>query len=175
MPGSRKGEISKLMPIFHKVREELDIKALIAIPEYFSKDEIESIYGDLSNFEIVYDSHKALYDADFAFICSGTATLEAALIGTPFILSYIAKPLDYFIATKFVKLDYIGLSNIMFSKFNNRAIHPEFIQEEVTEENLIMSLKEYNTETFLSDSKKLRTYLQNGSAKNIAAIIEGTS
>ncbi len=175
MPGSRKGEISKLMPIFHKVREELDIKALIAIPEYFSKDEIESIYGDLSNFEIVYDSHKALYDADFAFICSGTATLEAALIGTPFILSYIAKPLDYFIATKFVKLDYIGLSNIMFSKFNNRAIHPEFIQEEVTEENLTMSFKEYNTETFLSDSKKLRTYLQNGSAKNIAAIIEGTS
>ncbi len=171
MPGSRKGEISKLMPIFHEVREELDVKALIAIPEYFTEEEVKNIYGDLSNFEVVYDSHKALYDADFAFICSGTATLEAALIGTPFILSYIAKPLDYFIASKFVKIDYIGLSNIMFSKFSNRAIHPEFIQEDVTKENLLKSFREYNTDSFLQDSKELRAYLQNGSSKNVAKII----
>ena len=173
MPGSRKGEISKLMPIFHEVREELDVKALIAIPEYFTEDEIKSIYGDLSSFEVVQDSHKALYDADFAFICSGTATLEAALIGTPFILSYIAKPLDYFIASKFVKIEYIGLSNIMFSKFAKKEIHPEFIQENVTKDKLIKSFYGYNTETFLNDSKKLREYLQNGSSKNVAAIIQG--
>ncbi len=173
MPGSRKGEISKLMPVFHEVRAELDVKAIIAIPEYFTQEEVDAIYGDLSNFEIVYDSHKALRDADFAFICSGTATLEAALIGTPFILSYIAKPLDYFIASRLVKLDYLGLSNIMFSQFNNRAIHPEFIQDTVTTENLLKSYEEYNRENFLDDSKALRNYLQNGSSKNVAKIIEG--
>jgi lipid-A-disaccharide synthase len=150
----------------------LDIKAAIAIPEYFSKEEIDEIYGDLSAFEVVYDSHKALYEADFAFICSGTATLEAALIGTPFILSYIAKPLDYFIATKFVKIEYVGLSNIMFMKFNKREIHPEFLQDEVTVENLLNSYKEYNRDNFLDDSKALREYLVSGSSKNVAKIIK---
>ncbi len=172
MPGSRKGEISKLMPIFHEVRASLETKAIIAIPEYFTSQEVDSLYGDLSNFEVVYDSHKALRDADFAFICSGTATLEAALIGTPFILSYIAKKLDYFIASRLVKLDYLGLSNIMFSQFNNRAIHPEFIQDGVTTENLLKSYEEYNRENFLDDSKALRKYLKSGSSKNVAKIIE---
>ena len=161
------------MPIFHEVREALDIKAVIAIPEYFSKEEIQSVYGDLSKFEVVYDSHKALYEADFAFICSGTATLEASLIGTPFILSYIAKSLDYFIATKFVKIDEVGLSNIMFRKFNDRGIHPEFLQDEVTVKNLLKSYKEYNVKNFLDDSKKLREYLVSGSSKNVAKLIEG--
>jgi len=172
MPGSRKGEISKLMPIFHEVQAKLGKKSIIAIPEYFSDDEIKTLYGDLSNFEIVYDSHKAILDADFAFICSGTATLESAIIGTPFILSYIAKPLDYFIASRFVKLDYIGLSNIMFSKFNQRAIHPEFIQDDVTAKNLLESYNNYNRDNFLEDSKALRDYLQNGSSKNVSILLK---
>ncbi len=172
MPGSRKGEINKLMPIFHEVRNEIDCRAIIAIPEYFNKEEIDRLYGDLSSFEIVYDSQKALYDADFAFICSGTATLEASLIGTPFILSYIAKPLDYFILSRLVTVEYIGLSNIMFTKFNNRTIHPEFIQDSVTTKNLLKSFKSYNRENFLNDSKALRGYLKNGSSKSVAKIIE---
>ncbi|MCD4668513.1 MAG: lipid-A-disaccharide synthase [Sulfurimonas sp.] len=172
MPGSRKGEISKLMPVFHEVRKKLDVKAVIAIPEYFTKDEIIEVYGDLSNFEVVYDSHKAILEADFAFICSGTATLEASIIGTPFILSYIAKSFDYFIASRLVKLDYLGLGNIMFSKFNDRAIHPEFIQDDVSAENLLESYSNFNRDNFLDDSKALRGYLENGSSKNVARIIE---
>ncbi|MCD6172257.1 MAG: lipid-A-disaccharide synthase [Sulfurimonas sp.] len=172
MPGSRKGEISKLMPVFHEVREKLNVKAVIAIPEYFTKDEIIEVYGDLSNFEVVYDSHKAILEADFAFICSGTATLEASIIGTPFILSYIAKSFDYFIASRLVKLDYLGLGNIMFSKFNDRAIHPEFIQDDVSAENLLESFSNFNRDNFLDDSKALRGYLENGSSKNVARIIE---
>ena len=172
MPGSRKGEISKLMPIFHKVRESLDVKATIAVPKYFTKEQRDTIYGELDDFEIVYDSHQALYEADFAFICSGTATLEATLIGTPFILSYIAKSFDYFIASRLVKLDYLGLGNIMFSQFSNRAIHPEFIQNDVSVSNLLTAYQNYNRENFLNDSKALRDYLQNGSSKNVAKIIE---
>jgi lipid-A-disaccharide synthase len=172
MPGSRKGEISKLMPIFHQVRKELDVNAVIIIPKYFSEEERLELYGDLSAFEIKEDAHKALYEADFAFICSGTATLEAALIGTPFILSFIAKPLDYFIATKLVKIEYVGLANIMFLKHKYRTMHPEFLQENVTAENLLQAYKEYDRSTFLENSKTLRSYLQNGSSKNVARMIE---
>ena len=172
MPGSRKGEIRKLMPIFIELQKELNIKATIIIPKHFLEEEIKELYGNISGFKIAHDAHKTLYEADFAFICSGTATLEASLIGIPFILTYIAKPLDYFIASRLVKLSYIGLSNIMFDKFQNRALHPEFIQDSVTVKNLIKSFNEYDRDRFLNDSKSLRTYLKHGSSKTVASIIE---
>ena len=172
MPGSRKGEISKLMPIYHELISYLNIRAIIVIPEYFIEQEVITLYGDLSRFEIRHDAHQTLLESDFAFICSGTATLEASLIGIPFILSYIAKPLDYFIAKKVVKIEYIGLANIMFNRMQGRTMHPEFIQEEVTVPNLLTTYKEFNRENFLEDSKALREYLGNGSSKNVAQIIE---
>ncbi len=173
MPGSRKGEIKKLMPIFKEVREKLGIEGTLIIPKHFTKEDIKEVYGTLSGFKIAHEAHKALYEADFAFICSGTATLEAALIGTPFVLSYIAKPLDYFLASRLVKLSHIGLSNIMFHKFKGRDLHPEFIQGDVTVENLVKAYKEFDRSTFLQDSKALRTYLSHGSSKIVASIIEG--
>jgi lipid-A-disaccharide synthase len=172
MPGSRKGEIKKLMPIFKDLQKKLAVDSTIVIPKHFSKEEIKELYGSLLGFKIAHDAHKTLLEADFAFICSGTATLEASLIGIPFILTYIAKPLDYFIASRLVKLEYIGLGNIMFDRFKKRALHPEFIQEDVTLENLIKAYTEFDRSKFLEDSKALREYLQHGSSKRVASIIE---
>jgi len=172
MPGSRRGEIKKLMPIFTELRKKLDCEAYIIVPKQFTKEELNEVYGTLSEFKIVYDAHQTLHECDFAFICSGTATLEAALIGVPFILSYIAKPLDYFIASRLVKLDYIGLSNIMFDKFKGEALHPEFIQKDVTADNLFEAYQKFDREKFLNNSKELRNYLSHGSSKTVAAIIE---
>lgn len=177
MPGSRKGEIKKLMPVFkevlHTVREkERNIEATIIIPKHFNKEDINELYGSLLGFKIAYDAHETLLEADFAFICSGTATLEASLIGIPFILTYIAKPLDYFIASKLVKLSHIGLSNIMFTQFNDRELHPEFIQEDVKVDNLVNAYNDYDRDKFLNDSKALRAYLKHGSSKKVANIIE---
>ncbi|MBL0709171.1 MAG: lipid-A-disaccharide synthase [Sulfurimonas sp.] len=172
MPGSRKGEIVKLMPIFKELTAKLKLNATIIIPKHFTKEDIKELYGNLAGFKIAHDAHKTLYEADFAFICSGTATLEAALIGTPFVLSYIAKPLDYYIASKLVKLSHIGLANIMFTQFMQRDLHPEFIQEGVTVQNLLNAFKEYDRTAFLDDSKHLRTYLKHGSSKTVAKIIQ---
>jgi lipid-A-disaccharide synthase len=172
MPGSRKGEIKKLMPIFIQLQKKLNISATIIIPKHFSKAEIKKLYGKLPSFKISNNAHKTLLESDFAFICSGTATLEASLIGTPLVLSYIAKPLDYFFISRLVKLSHVGLSNIMFNKFKNRDIHPEFIQDEVTLENLEKAFYEFDRSKFLQDSKELREYLQHGSSKTIAKLIE---
>lgn len=173
MPGSRRGEIKKLMPIFAEVQKSLGVNSTLVIPKHFSKEDIKQLYGNISGFEISDNAHKELLEADFAFICSGTATLEASLIGTPFVLCYIAKPLDYFIASSLVKLEYIGLANIMFDKFQNRALHPEFIQHEVSAQNLIKAYRELDRDRFLQDSKMLREYLGSPSSKRVAAIIEG--
>lgn len=172
MPGSRKSEIRSLMPHYIALQKKLECDAVLIVPEHFN-DNIEELYGDISGFTITNDAYNTLYESDFAFICSGTATLEAALIGTPFILSYIAKPLDYFIASRVLNIDYIGLGNIMFDKFQHRSIHPELIQDEVTVENLLHAYKEMDQEKFFEDALHLRSYLQHGSSKRVAQIIEG--
>ena len=174
MPGSRKHEITTLMPHYIALQKELDCEATLIIPEHF-KEKVDELYGDVSNFTIAYDAHKTLYESDFAFICSGTATLEASLIGTPFILSFIAKKLDYFIASRLLNVEYIGLGNIMFDKFEHRAMHPELIQDEVTLKNLIHAYTEMDQEKFFDDALHLRGYLKHGSSKRVAQIIEGTN
>ncbi len=173
MPGSRKSEIRRLMPIFRQVRKRLDAEALIVVPEHFSKEELNDLYGTLSAFNVTHDAHRALYESDFAFICSGTATLEASLIGTPFVLAYVAKPLDYLIARALVKLEYIGLANIMFDRFKGRRLHPELIQKNVTPETLLGAMRSMDRNAFVEDSKALRGYLGHGSAERVAQIIEG--
>ena len=171
MPGSRRGEIKKLMPIFKELIEHLDVNATLIIPKHFTALEQEELYGDISHINISHEAHKVLLRADFAFICSGTATLEAALIGIPFILTYIAKPIDFFIGAKLFNIKEVGLSNIMFKKYNNTTLHPEFLQEEVTVTNLLQAYKEYNREKFLHNSKHLRTYLKHGSSKRVAQLL----
>ncbi len=171
MPGSRPSEIKRLMPLFHELRTHFKQEALIVIPPNFSTAKINELYGNLSDFIITHEAHDALYKSDFAFICSGTATLEAALIGTPFILSYIAKPLDYMIARALVKLSYVGLSNIMFDKMSHRALHPELLQNEVSVQNLLDAYNSMDKEAFLRDAITLRNYLQKGSSARVAEII----
>lgn len=173
MPGSRKSEIRRLMPLFRELRSRLDAEAVVVVPQHFEKEDLNDIYGNLSSFIVSHDAHEALYKSDFAFICSGTATLEASLIGTPFVLAYVAKPLDYLIAKALIKLDYIGLANIMFSRFKGRSLHPELIQDAVTAEALLLAMENLDRQTFFEDAKALRCYFGHGSSARVAQIIEG--
>ncbi len=173
MPGSRKSEISKLLPIFKKVREKLsDKQALLIIPSSFSQEKITQLYGDISMFEISKNTHEALINSEFAFICSGTATLESALIGTPFTLAFIAKKIDYFIGTKFLNITHVGLANIILSHYNNSTLHNELLQEDVSVENLLKEYKETDRAIFTQKAKELRDYLAHGSSENMAKILE---
>lgn len=172
MPGSRPGEIKRLMPIYHQLRAMIDVHALLVIPPHFTTEQIQELYGDVSAFEITHEAHQSLAESDFAFICSGTATLEACLIGTPFILAYIAKSLDYAIASRLVKLDYVGLGNILFSHKYNRKLHPEFIQNSVNAQNLYNAYQQMDKNAFFNDAQSLRELLAHGSAARVSTIIK---
>lgn len=173
MPGSRKTEITNLMPIFRELINKIPNKEyVLIIPAKFDDAYIKKIYGDISEFTISKNTHEALIDSEYAFICSGTATLEAALIGTPFTLSYIAKRFDFFIGKLFVKLNYIGLANIFFEKIGKSALHSEFLQENVTVDNLLNDYNNLDKKSFFNNSKLLRDYLKNGSSQNVAKIIQ---
>ena len=173
MPGSRKAEISRLMPVFLELREKLgdEIRPLLVIPPSFSQEKIDELYTGNKEFEIVRNSHEALRRSEFAFICSGTATLEAALIGTPFTLAYIAKKIDYFIAFKVLGITQIGLANIILSHYNHTTLHNELLQEEVTVDNLLEEYYNTDRKKFAAKAKELREYLGHGSSKNVADIL----
>jgi len=174
MPGSRKSEISRLMPIFLELRRKLgnDIRPLLVIPPSFSRNKIAHLYKGNREFEIVRDTHEALRRSEFAFICSGTATLEAALIGVPFTLAYIAKKVDFFIGTKLLGIKQVGLANIILTKYNNTTLHNEILQEEVTVDNLLKEYYNTDQEIFAQKAEELRTYLGHGSSQNVAQIIK---
>ncbi|NPA73605.1 MAG: lipid-A-disaccharide synthase [Epsilonproteobacteria bacterium] len=171
LPGSRKSEIKSLMNIYKEVAKEIKEDKIVVIPKHFGQDQIKELYGDLSGFDIYYSTEQALNEADFAFICSGTATLESSIIGTPFVLVYKAKKIDYFIAKRFVKLKHIGLANIIFDFEGEEDLHKELIQDDVTKENLLKEYKDINRGYFMEKSKRLRGILKHGSAKNVADMI----
>ena len=173
MPGSRKTEITNLMPIFRELIKKIPNKEyILIIPAKFDDEYIKKVYGDISTFTISKNTHKTLIESEYAFICSGTATLEAALIGTPFTLSYIAKRFDFFIGKMFVKLNYVGLANIFFEKMGRTQLHNEFLQDEVSVENLLNDYKNMNKKLFFENSQILREYLKSGSSQNVAKIIQ---
>ena len=173
MPGSRKTEITNLMPIFKELIKKIPNKEyILVIPPKFDDEYIKKTYEDISQFTISKNAHEALNKAEYAFICSGTATLEAALIGTPFTLSYIAKKIDFFIGKTFIKLNFIGLANIFFEKMGKKHLHSEFLQEEVTINNLYNDYITLNKDEFFANSRLLREYLKEGSSLNVAKIIK---
>ncbi|HIP29161.1 MAG TPA: lipid-A-disaccharide synthase [Sulfurovum sp.] len=173
MPGSRKSEITRLMPIFLELRRKLgnDIRPLLVIPPSFSRNKIAHLYRGNREFEIVRNTHEALRRSEFAFICSGTATLEAALIGTPFTLAYIAKKIDFFIGTKLLHITQVGLANIILKKHNGSTLHKEILQKEVTVDNLLKEYYDTDKDSFANKAKELRAYLGHGSSKNVADIL----
>ncbi len=171
LPGSRKSEIKYLMPIFREVAKSINKHKVVVIPKFFEGKDLELIYGDLSDFEISYQTQTSLALSDFAFICSGTATLEAAIIGTPFLLAYKTRAIDFHIAKFFVKLPYVGLANLIMHFENRQKIHQEFLQNDVSVENLLNSYSSFDKQKFEEGAKELKLILKHGSAKNILKIL----
>jgi len=173
LPGSRKSEIKFLMPVFKELAKEFSgTKLLLSIAPHF-KDKISEIYGDTKEFELCFDVYKTLNQADFAYVCSGTATLECAIIGTPFVLVYKAKKLDFLIGRYFVRLPFVGLANLIFWFDNKEPLHPEFLQNDVNVKNLLDAYLNYNKQNFISKALQLREILKAGvgASKKVAEML----
>lgn len=182
MPGSRKSEIKRIFPVFVELAQKFfpNKKKILVVPKIFSNANLKEIYGKgVENFEISFDTHKSLYMGEFAFICSGTATLEAALIGIPFVLGYKARNIEFQILKKMVKVKYIGLANIFFNALNGeeagrgeKKLHPELLQDALNAESLFEAYCKMDKQEFFTQASRLREYLGHGSAKTIALWLE---
>lgn len=170
LPGSRRSEIKRLMPVFKELALNFKGEKILCVPP-FNLARLDELYGDTKGFKVVTNTPQALKKSDFAFICSGTATLEAALIGTPFILAYKAKAIDVFIARLFVRLKHIGLANIMCDFAGKTELNPEFLQNEVSAKNLFEAYRKFDFKEFFDKVSFLKNYLRFGSAKNVAKML----
>lgn len=147
LPGSRKTEIERHLPVFINVFYEIksvykNAKGYIfAVPE-FSDSKIYDIISSTqpqceSEIEIVRESdYKIRSQMDFCLTCSGTATLENALLGIPMVVAYKMPKINYEIAKRIIKIPYISLVNILLKKmlvkeFIQDKANPKLISQEV--------------------------------------------
>ena len=159
------------MPIFKELAKNIKQNKFLVVPQIY-KEKIDEIYGDIKEFDIIFSTKEALLKSDFAYICSGTATLEAAIIGTPFVLMYKARWVEYLIAKSLVKLNYVGLANIIFENEGLEPFHKEYLQNFNIKE-LLNDLENSDINEFRQKSLKLREILKFGSSKNVAKLIKG--
>ena len=142
LAGSRSGEIKSMMPVLtefaarlHGLSEYADYQFVIAAaPGRTAED-----YGHLDEYVHVVsgDTYGALRHARAAVINSGTASLEAALLGTPQVVGYRTAPLTYLIGRIILKIKYISLANLVI----DRAAFKEFLQNYLSPENLVSEVR----------------------------------
>ncbi len=144
MPGSRENEIRKHIEIMLQVVERMRTslaRAVVVLPLAESIDEtvLEPFAKRLGEVRIIRGgAYNALAYCDIAIASSGSATLEAAILGAPTIVIYRISAASYFIARLIVHVDFISLPNIIAEK----EVFPEFIQsldpEKIAEKALLM-------------------------------------
>ena len=185
LPGSRRGELEKMADTFvltaKLIRERFlhDAQFVVPLTTRETRLQFESaIYRQQAGevpFRLLFGhAQDALGAADVSLVASGTATLEAALIKRPMVITYKAARSSYWIARRLVRLPYVGLPNILSGRF----VVPEILQDEATPEKLAEALvklyedkdnAEAVAETFTDLHLQLR---QNNAEKAAAAVVE---
>jgi lipid-A-disaccharide synthase len=94
-------------------------------------------HGDGLPVQLVDDARATLLHARASIVASGTATVEAALIGNPFVVVYRVSPLTYEIARHVVKVPFIAMANLIAGKM----VVPELIQNAFTAGNIVRQIE----------------------------------
>jgi len=140
IPGSRKQEIENLFSVMVRSAVELagsEKEVVVAVAPNLSmelyKNNLPLLNANGNVKFVQHATHEVMKYAEFAFVTSGTATLETACVGTPMIVVYKTSAITYWIARLVVKIKNIALVNIVAGK----TIVPEMIQGDATVEKLV--------------------------------------
>ncbi|WP_457623130.1 lipid-A-disaccharide synthase [Persephonella sp.] len=143
LPGSRESEVKTLLPILlsssEKLHKEIDnLHFVIPATPNMEEKIIEFVKGvDLpltvvTNKDFKSPSYEVMSKSYFLIVASGTATLETAIIGNPFIIVYKVSPLTFLIGRILTSINYLGLPNLIA----DREIVRELLQEECNPETV---------------------------------------
>jgi lipid-A-disaccharide synthase len=188
LPGSRRKEIRMNLPTMLAAaarlrgEHEFQIPCASTIDRAWMQSEVNSakrsVGADRLKIELTQDSKATLAAARAAIVASGTATVEAAVIGVPFVMIYMVSPLTYFIGKNLVDVPHYGMVNLIAG----RRVVPELIQQDFTAEKVVAELEPLiadgeRREQMLRDlhevREKLRGNSQGRAAENAArAVLE---
>ena len=148
LAGSRKGEISTMMPVLTEFAEKMhslpqykDYQFVVAgAPSRTMEDYQKWLTPDNSSYvKILFGkTQHIIRHAEAAVVNSGTASLETALFGTPQVVGYITNPITYWIAKKLIKIRFISLGNLIV----DRLAFKEYIQEDCNALALVTEIRD---------------------------------
>jgi lipid-A-disaccharide synthase len=176
-PGSRENEITQIFPIAIKAAEKLtnefNLQTIVACADNIDINIFNKL-GKNHNYKIIKGFNYDLMNlAKIGIIKSGTSTLEAGLFSLPMVIVYKTGLLTYLIGKKLIKLDTIGMANIIAGE----RIVPELIQKKVNIKNIYLECKIILSDNELYSSIKSRLSLlkeklgQLGASRKAAQII----
>jgi lipid-A-disaccharide synthase len=144
VPGSRRHEIEQMLPrmiaAFLILRQRFPyLRACVSRYGALPAGLFRELIGEASVEVFEGPLREMLGRSDCAFVASGTATLETALLGIPLIVTYHASFITHAIFKHFIQIPYIGLPNIIAGE----AIVPECIQEQAEPANLALTLERF--------------------------------
>ena len=139
LPGSRASEVEMLLPVLLKAAAQLAVaepgtQFILAQASSIDDNLIQTLLQHSPvPVRVVHDrASEVMALSDVLLIASGTATLQAAVVGTPMVLLYKTSPVTYRLARWLINVKWIGLVNLVAG----RSVVPELIQEEATAERL---------------------------------------
>lgn len=137
LAGSRKAEVEYMMPRLLEVEKRLPQYNFLLAAAPSLDEKFYAKYLENSGIRVIKgDTYTILKFATAAVVNSGTASLEAAIIGTPQVVCYGGSEISYQIAKRVVKLKYISLGNLILDK---HAV-TELIQHDCTPQNIVAEL-----------------------------------
>ena len=146
LPGSRQSEVRYLAATYIETAREIlkklpDAQFLVPLASRQTRTIFEDMIWKLEAQELPITmlfghAHDAMIAADGVLVASGTATLEAALLKRPMVITYKMLPLTYWLSKRKAYLPYVGLPNVLAGKF----VVPEILQDDATPENLAQAL-----------------------------------
>jgi lipid-A-disaccharide synthase len=139
MPGSRVKEVRMNLPTILESAGRLgpDYEFLLPVAPTLDRSLLQEWIADLP-IRLVDDALPALAHSRAGIIASGTATVEAALMGTPFVMVYRVTPFTYFLGRRTVKVPHFAMVNLIAG----REIVPELVQDDFTAENVVARLRQ---------------------------------
>jgi lipid-A-disaccharide synthase len=177
LPGSRKSELRSHAPVLaeavERIRGSVPAEFVLVLAESLERAELDKSFpGGIRGLQVIdRDGTSAIAAADIVLSACGTATLEAALLGTPVVAYYKISPLTYHVGRRFVRIRHYSIVNILAGK----AVIPELIQREFTAGNLAReTIKLLESDELRAEMKaefiKIRKGLGEGRASENAAL-----
>src|SRR6202163_4016886 len=147
MPGSRRKEVRMNLPTMLEAADRLGsgYEFLLPVARTLDSSFLAELIAaptetrraaSLQRIHLIPEALPALYHSRAGIVASGTATVEAALTGTPFVMVYRVSPLTYALGKPRVKVPYFAMVNLIAEE----EVVPELVQQKFTAENIVTEL-----------------------------------